>query len=127
MMRALINTLVLPAILAGGLAAGLAAPVSAQGLVDIHEQRAEGGRWCVVGHTHSAVGSGTTKALAEREAIGNWSGFTAWEYGNEWGSWRIAASRTVVCSGSAGSVSCSIEARPCRPLGLSTRKAKPKS
>ena len=94
-----------------------AAPAAAQALEDLHNQRAEGGRWCMSDHTHtSSSNGGATRAAAEREAISSWAGFTAWEYGNHWGNWRIAGSRTMICSQSGGAWSCQVEARPCRPL-----------
>lgn len=92
-------------------------PVFAQALEDLHDQRAEGGRWCMSDHTHTSSSSGgATRAAAEREAISNWAGFTGWEYGSHWASWRIAGSRTMNCSQSGGAWSCQVEARPCRPL-----------
>ena len=116
------------------LAAGIAvwaAPVSAQGLEDLHTQRAEGGRWCMADHFHDGSSSGlSTRQAAEQSAAASWSGFTALEYGNQWGSWRIAASKKMNCSQLNGSWGCQIEARPCRPLagaGPSRRAARPKA
>jgi hypothetical protein len=96
--------------------AATAGPVSAQGLEFLHDQRVEGGRVCMVDHFHHGSSGGhDTRAAAEREAIASWSGFTAWEYGDRWGSWRIAASRKASCSQLTGSWGCQVEARPCRP------------
>lgn len=68
-------------------------------------------------HFHySSSGGQSTRAAAEKEAIGSWSSFTAWEYGNQWGSWRIAGSRKASCSNLNGTWGCQVEARPCRPL-----------
>ena len=108
-------------VFAGGIAlAGLlcaTAPSYAQSLADVlHAQRREGNRICLVDHFHSSSGSGPTHQAAERDAASGWSGFTAWEYGNNWGSWNLAASKTMNCSQSGGSWSCSSEARPCKPL-----------
>ena len=103
---------------------------SAQGLDGLHDQRAEGGRWCMSDHFHYGSSSGqSTRAAAEREAASSWGGFTAWEYGNEWGSLRIAASRKMSCSQFGGSWGCEIEARPCRPMvgGRSPARAKGKA
>ena len=70
----------------------------------------------MTGHTHAGAGSGSTRAAAEAEAAANYSSFTAWEYGDQWGSWRLAAGKTASCSQAGGGWSCSIEARPCRPI-----------
>lgn len=89
---------------------------SAQGLEFLHDQRVEGGRVCMSDHFHNGSSSGhSTRQAAEREAISSWAGFTAWEYGNQWGSWRIAASKKVNCSQLTGAWGCEVEARPCRP------------
>jgi hypothetical protein len=66
---------------------------------------------------HFHYGSGKAlpnRKAAEAEAIASWVGFTAWEYGDAWGNYRIAASRAMNCSQSGGSWSCETEARPCR-------------
>ncbi|MGE3711138.1 MAG: hypothetical protein AB7G35_15875 [Hyphomicrobiaceae bacterium] len=100
-------------------------PASAQmGLDGLHDQRREGGRWCMSDHFHYGTGTGSTRALAERDAIGSWAGFTAWEYGDSWGSWRLAASRSMKCEMGTTGWNCSNEARPCRPLSRSARRRK---
>lgn len=119
-------------ILAAVAAAGVLATVAAhaQGLEDLHSQRAEGGRWCMSDHFHTGSSSGQdSKQAAERSAIESWSSFTAWEYGNHWGSWRIAGSKSLRCGNPSGSWGCQAEARPCRPLvggggGGAKRRAK---
>ena len=91
--------------------------VSAQGLEFLHSQRQEGARICFYDHFHYSSSSGhATRQAAEQAAVSSWSGFTAWEYGDNWGSWRLAGSRKVTCTGSPGSFSCQVEARPCRPI-----------
>ena len=104
----------------GGLAAGVllaSGSASAQALEDLHTQRAEGGRWCMADHFHQGTSGGhSTRAAAEREAAASWSSFTALEYGSHWGSWRIAASKSMNCSNNVGSWGCQADARPCRPL-----------
>lgn len=103
-----------------GLVAGIVlstGTASAQALEDLHTQRAEGGRWCMADHFHQGSSGGhSTRAAAERDAAAGFSSFTALEYGSHWGSWRIAASKTMNCSNSAGSWGCQADARPCRPL-----------
>jgi hypothetical protein len=90
---------------------------SAQSLEFLHEHRQEGARICMKDHFHYGNSSGhATRQAAEKAAIANWSGFTAWEYGDRWGSWRLAGSRKVTCSGEPGSIGCQIEGRPCRPM-----------
>ena len=92
-----------------------AGAASAQGLEFLHTQRTEGGRVCFNDHFHSGSSSEhATRAAAEKEAIAGWSSFTALEYGNRWGSWRIAGSKSMNCSQTSG-WGCQIEARPCRP------------
>lgn len=115
---------VLSSLFIAGLALTIAQSASAQGLDGLHDQRAEGGRWCMSDHTHVGSGSGATRQAAEREAASSYSSFTALEYGNQWGSWRLAAGRTTNCSQTAGSWSCNIEGRPCRPGGNGSRVAK---
>jgi hypothetical protein len=100
---------------------------SAQGLEFLHDQRVEGGRVCMTDHFHyGSSGGQSTRAAAEREAISSWSGFTAWEYGNHWGSWRIAASKRMSCSQLTGTWGCQVEARPCRPQ-VGSGKSRPKA
>lgn len=85
------------------------------GLANIHEQRQEGNRICMTSHFHSGSSSGhKTRKQAEGAAAHDWAGFTAWEYGTAWGSYRLAASKSMECSKSAGTWSCHVEARPCR-------------
>src|SRR5262245_4450859 len=95
--------------IAGTTALLSAGSAAAQGLDFLHEQRAEGGRWCMIDHVHQGTSNGqSSRAAAERAAIASYTSFTAWEYGNNWGSWRIAASRKVSCSQSGGGWGCSI-------------------
>lgn len=93
-----------------------AGSASAQGLDFLHEQRPEGGRICMTDHFHYGSSNGEpTRAAAEKAAIASWAGFTVLEYGNNWGSWRIAASKKMNCSQSGTGWSCNAEARPCKP------------
>ena len=104
------------------------APLAAQALEDFHNQRAEGGRWCMSDHFHTGSSGGeASRAAAERAAVSSWSSFTALEYGDHWGSWRIAASRRMRCAQPTGTWGCQAEARPCRPLvggGVNRPRAK---
>jgi hypothetical protein len=105
--------------LAGSIAL-LSTPVAAQGLEFLHAQRVEGRKVCFTEHIH--YGSSTAQAnrkAAEANAVGSWADFTILEYGGAWGSWRLAASKGMKCGSSGGGWSCSVEARPCRPLTAS--------
>ena len=85
------------------------------GLDAIHAQRREGNKICMTSHFHSGSSSGQkTRRLAEAAAAQDWSGFTAWEYGTAWGSYRLAASKTMECSQNGATWSCTTQARPCK-------------
>lgn len=110
--------------LAGSIAL-LSSPVAAQGLEFLHEQRVEGRRVCFTDHLH--YGSSTSQAnrkAAEASAVVSWADFTILEYGGAWGSWRLAASKSMQCGNTGGSWSCSAEARPCRPVTAADPKAR---
>jgi hypothetical protein len=85
------------------------------GLAEIHTWIKVGRKTCMVDHFHDGSGTGPTRAAAQREAIRSWVEFTAWEYGNPWGRYAIAASRKMTCSRESEGWRCSVEARPCRP------------
>ena len=95
--------------------ASLPAVAQSTGLDGLHDKRREGGRVCFTDHFHDGSGSGANKKQAEIAAIQSWSDFTSWEYGAAWGSFRNAASKSLKCSGTPGSMTCSVSARPCRP------------
>lgn len=85
------------------------------GLDGLHEQRREGGRVCMIDHTHTGSSSGMrSRKQAEIAAMRDYAGFTAWEYGPRWGSFANAGSKRVACSNDSGGWGCSVEARPCR-------------
>lgn len=84
------------------------------GFAYMHDMRREGGRTCFTDHYHYGNGNGPTKAAAQKAAISSWASFTAFEYGSDWARFSRAASKAMSCSGSAGNVSCQLEARPCR-------------
>ena len=117
------NTMRISSYIAAGLACGLALsaePVLAQGmgLDSLHAQMRIGSKVCMVDHFHNGASNGkASRKAAEAEAISAWSGFTAWEYGDNWGSWRLSESKSMNCGASGGSWSCTIESRPCRPAG----------
>ena len=77
--------------------------------------RRRGGKVCMADHFHYGTSSGErNKKLARREAISSWRGFTAFEYGNAWASFRLARSKSVRCVRSDSGWGCNIEAVPCR-------------
>lgn len=84
------------------------------GLAGMHTWARIGGRTCMADHFHDGSGSGTTRAAAARNAIQAWQSFTAWEYSARWARYGSAVSRKLTCSGSRGSFSCNVSARPCR-------------
>jgi hypothetical protein len=96
----------------------LAGPVAAQetGLDALHAQARVGSKICMVDHFHDGASSGAkSRRQAEAQAIASWVDFTAWEYGGNWGTWRLAESKRVSCGQASGSWSCTLQARPCKP------------
>jgi hypothetical protein len=95
-----------------------AAPVAQAeetGLAGIHSIGYEGGRRvCMTDHFHDGSGIGRSRKEAEAAAKRSWISFTAFEYGNDWGSYALAASKTMNCTSSVNGWSCSTAARPCR-------------
>jgi hypothetical protein len=85
------------------------------GIAKIHPWVKIGGKTCMLDHFHDGGGNGPTRAQAERAAIRSWAAFTAWEYGDRWGRYSVAVSRSMTCSQRSGSWSCAVKARPCRP------------
>jgi hypothetical protein len=100
--------------LASLLVSGSGARAEESGLAGMHDWVRSGSKTCMADHYHDGSGTGRTKSAARREAIRSWSDFTAWEYGNAWGRYSLAASKSMNCSGSRGNYSCSTSARPCR-------------
>jgi len=96
------------------LAAEAAAESQETGLAEIHAWVRVGGKTCMLDHFHDGSGTGRTRAQAQRAAIRSWAEFTAWEYGDAWGRYSMAASRKASCSRESGSWRCTVEARPCR-------------
>ena len=104
------------ALAAAAVVCAVSAPAMADdtGFAYMHDLRKEAGKTCFTDHYHYGSGSGATKAAAQKDAIGSWASFTDFEYGSDWARFSRAASKAVSCSGSAGSVSSQIEARPCK-------------
>lgn len=92
----------------------LPAPVSAGVLDGLHSKIHIGNRVCFSDHTHTGSSSGLTKAQAVQAAVKDWSDFTAFEYGKEWGAFSLSWAKSIRCEPSSGKWSCHIEAKPCR-------------
>jgi hypothetical protein len=73
-------------------------------------------RACMADHFHYGSSTGQpNKRVAKAEAIASWQGFTAFEYGNAFGSFRRARSKKVKCvRESGGRWGCNVEGVPCR-------------
>jgi hypothetical protein len=95
----------------------VSAPVMAQEVADIHEQRRERGSVCFTDHYHYGSSSGVAnKKAAQAAAIKSWADFVNFEYGGAWTSWARSGSKSVKCSqaGIGGAWSCDVSSRPCR-------------
>lgn len=101
-------------------AAGIIASVpvfaaSETGLAEaLHDLRREGHKLCMSDHDHTGIGDGHTKREAEIAAMKAWEDFTAFEYGDAWGNFRLAGSQQMTCSGEGVSHHCVAVARPCK-------------
>lgn len=103
----------------------LAWPVAAQetGLDALHTQVRVGSKICMLDHFHNGSSNGlSTRKRAEAEAIRVWAEFTAWEYGDNWGSWRLAETKRVNCGQTSGAWACTLEARACKPAGAARKR-----
>lgn len=93
-------------------------PVQADdtGLAQIlHALRREGGKLCQAEHFHTMTGdTAATKKAAMSTAIATWQGFTAAEYGSDWGNFRRAGSKSAKCGRSSSGWVCEVSGRPCR-------------
>ncbi len=93
------------------------------GFITIHDLRRERGMLCTASHEHTGQGTTQrTKRRAIRSAARAWSEFTSWEYGTDWGRWRYARGKITECEGVRGAYTCSVIARPCRPLRRRRRR-----
>jgi hypothetical protein len=86
------------------------------GIAGIHSWIKVGRKTCLADHFHDGSGTGASRRQAQAAAIGAWTDFTAWEYGTSWGRYSLAVGKSMSCSQSGGSWSCSTQARPCRPF-----------
>ena len=79
-----------------------------------HDLRREGGKLCIVGHTHGGSGSAGTKSVALIGAIRAFVNTTETEYGSDWANWAKAASKSVKYQQTADGWTAHAEARPCK-------------
>lgn len=84
------------------------------GLDKLHAQARVGGKTCMTDHEHGGEGTLPSKKGATEAAIRHWEGFTAWEYGKPWGSYRLAAAKKMDCQQGGSGWVCKTTARPCR-------------
>lgn len=98
-----------------GFGSGSAQAQDMDGMATLHDWVRIGNRTCMVDHFHSGSSAGQpSKKAAEFAAINSWAGFTAWEYGDHWGRWRLAETKRVKCDRDGTSWACAVEARPCK-------------
>lgn len=84
------------------------------GFASMHNMARVGGKMCMTDHWHYGNGQGSTKAAAQKDAIGSWQSFTDFEYGSDWARFSKAVAKRISCSQSGSGFSCQVEARPCR-------------
>lgn len=86
------------------------------GTAAIHSISVEGHRVCFADHWHYGSSmSQRSKRAAEIEAVKSWSGFVAFEYGDEWANYAKAGSKSLKCTAPyQGTWSCDLSARPCK-------------
>lgn len=71
--------------------------------------------YCQGDHLHYGTSdSFKSKKQAFKDAVVSWAGFTVFEYGSEWGNWRLSVNKKVSCKNSGGAWQCSIQSTPCR-------------
>lgn len=71
--------------------------------------------YCQGDHLHyGSSGVFRSKRQAMKDAIESWAGFTVFEYGSEWGHWRLSRNKKVGCKKGADGWQCSIQSTPCR-------------
>lgn len=79
-----------------------------------HDIRREGGKLCIVGHTHGGDGTGGSQKIALNAAIKAFVITTVDEYGSDWANWSKSASKTVKYEKTGDGWSAHAEARPCK-------------
>ena len=89
---------------------GMVAPAEAK-----RKQVRRGAVYCQGDHLHyGSSNSFKSRRLAMRDAIESWRGFTVFEYGSQWGHWRLSRNKSVKCGRENGLWRCNIQSTPCR-------------
>jgi len=88
------------------------------GIAGIHQWERVGRKICIKGHWHYKTSTGlATRKQAKADAIKQWEEFTAWDYGWDWMSYKLAVGKAMKCrrEGSPGKTwRCDVEARACK-------------
>lgn len=79
-----------------------------------HATRREGGKLCVLGHTHGGSASAGTKNVALIAAIKVYTGTTTDEYGSDWAQWAKGGSKQISYTKTGDGWEARVEARPCK-------------
>lgn len=109
-------TLIALAALAGCVA-GIGAPALADdtGVAGaLHGFKRIGNKTCLDGHFHDGSGIGASQKIAISDAVKNWQGFTAFEYGSDWSAYGNAVSKSATCDRGSSSFTCQVSAIPCK-------------
>ena len=96
------------------------------GLAAMHDWQKERRKICMASHFHYGSGSHENKKESQRLAIKSWRDYTALEYGDEWGVFKYAGSKSLKCMESVGTWECSAEGRPCKRYKRKRRRARRK-
>lgn len=80
----------------------------------LHDLGRQGGRLCMLSHSHSGSGEGPTKKAAMAAAVRSWFEYTAWEYGTDWARWGKSAGKSVGYTKTQSGWSATVESRPCK-------------
>ena len=89
-------------------------PSNAGALDFLHDKVLVNGHTCMKGHSHLGKGGASDQAAAMSKAARDWSDFTSFEYGAEWGHFGLAASKSYRCGLLRDAWLCEVEAVPCR-------------
>lgn len=89
-------------------------PTQAGRLEFLHDKVLIGGHVCMKDHTHLGKGGDANQAIALTKAARDWSDFTAFEYGEAWGNFAIAANKSMSCGQLRDAWMCEVVAVPCR-------------
>ncbi len=103
-----------------GCVAGIGAPAFADdtGVAQaLHGMKRVGSKTCLDDHFHDGSGTGASQKVAMADAVKNWQGFTAFEYGSDWGAYGNAVAKSASCDRGMSSFTCQVSAIPCKVGG----------